>query len=93
MATKNSKDIRYKTARIVMEAGQVKTFKEIFKIIPKTVVAKDMRTNNNRMERLINNPAGFTFSEIDKIAKLIGCDYRKLRDLVEKAAGWLGRGS
>lgn len=88
MATKNGKkDVRYKTVRIVMDAAEIKAFKEIFKIIPKSVVAKDMHMNNNRMQSLIDSPGGFTFAEIDVMAKLFGCDYKKLRDLVEKGAG------
>lgn len=89
MVSKNGtkKDVRYKTVRIVMAAAEIKTFKDIFKIIPKSIVAKDMHTNNNRMERLINNPDGFTLAEINVLAKLFGCEYNKLRDLVEKGAG------
>lgn len=89
MATKNGKkDLRYQTANIVLQSNKViKQFKDIFKIIPKSIVSKDLRTNNNRMQSLIDNPGNFTYSEIAEIAGLIGCDYSKLRDLVEKAAG------
>lgn len=81
------KDHRYKTIKIVMEAGQIKNFKDIFKIIPKSVVGKDMHTNNNRMQRLIDHPGEFTMDEINRIAELIGCEYIALRQLAEKAAG------
>jgi hypothetical protein len=80
------KDHRYKTVKIVMEAGQIKNFKDIFKVIPKSIVGKDMHTNNNRMQRLINNPGSFTYDEINQMADLIGCEYILLRDLVEKGA-------
>lgn len=81
------KDPRYKTLKIVLDAGGVKAFKDIFKIIPKSIISKDMHTNNNRMQALIDNPGKFTYCEIAEIAGLIGCDYRQIRDLVEKAAG------
>lgn len=91
MATKNGikkKDERYKMVRIVMESTEgFKSFKEIFKLLPKSVVAKDMHMNNNRMQNLIDNPGDFTFNEIQEMAGLIGCKYDQLRDLVEKAAG------
>lgn len=81
------KDTRYKTVKIVLEVGQIKNFKDIFKIIPKSIVGKDMHTNNSRMQRLIDNPGEFTYDEIAEIARLIGCEYITLRDLVEKAVG------
>lgn len=89
MAAKNGKkDLRYQTVNIVLQSNKViKQLKDIFKILPKSIVSKDMHTNNNRMQSLIDNPSKFTFEEINKIAGLIGCDYIKLRDLVEKAAG------
>lgn len=92
MATKNGKkDLRYQTANIVLQSNKViKQFKDIFKIIPKSIVSKDLRTNNNRMQALIDNPGNFTYAEIAEIAGLIGCDYRQLRELVEKAAGLAG---
>jgi predicted nucleotidyltransferase len=83
------KDHSYKTVKIVMEAGQIKNFKDIFKIIPKSVVGKDMHTNNS-MQRLINNPGSFTYDEINQMADLIGCEYILLRDLVEKGARLVG---
>lgn len=89
MATKNGKkDLRYQTVKIVLQSNKViKQFKDIFKVIPKSIVAGDMRTNNNRMQSLIDNPGDFTFNEIREMAGLIGCKYDQLRDLVEKAAG------
>ncbi len=89
MALKNNKkDPRYQTVNIVLQSNKViKQFKDIFKIIPKSIVSKDMHTNNNRMQNLIDYPGNFTFEEIAEIAGLIGCEYGRLRDLVEKAAG------
>lgn len=84
------KDLRYKTLKIVLDAGGIKIFKDIFKVVPKSIISKDMHTNNNRMQALIDNPGNFTYCEIAEIAGLIGCDYRQLRDLVEKAAGLVG---
>lgn len=69
----------------MLAAGAIKSFKEIFTHLPKSVVAKDLRTNNNRMTKLIDEPADFTFKEIDKIAGMIGCDPKVLHELVAKA--------
>ena len=85
MATPNGKkDLRYTVVRYMLQANEIKTFKEIFKILPKSVVAKDLHTNNNRMTRLINDPDQFTLGEIRAMAKLMGVDYIVLLVLIDK---------
>lgn len=85
---KNGKDPRYRTLNIVLQSNQIiRQFKDIFKIMPKSVIAKDMHMNNNRMQALIDNPGDYTFAEIKIMADLIGCEYGVLRNLVEKSAG------
>src|SRR5690349_13771805 len=80
-----AKDHRYRTVRVMLNArGGIKSFKEIFKILPRSVMAQNMHTNNNRFYRLVLNPGDFTINEIRQMARLIGCKYEKLRDLVEK---------
>lgn len=71
------KDPRYLAVKYLLKKGEIKTFKDIFKHIPKTVVAGDMHTNNARMTRLINNPENFTLDELQTLADLIGYDYKK----------------
>jgi len=78
------KDPRYKTLRIVINAGGIKSFRDLFKVVPRSVVAGDLGTNNNRFYRLVLNPGDFTFNEIRQMAKLIGCKYEQLRELVER---------
>lgn len=86
MAAKNGKkDPRYKVANIMINAGAIKSFKDIFVHLPKTVVAKDLRTNNNRMTRLIEDPKDFRFAEVATIAKLIGIDFMTLAGMIAKA--------
>lgn len=85
MATKNGKkDPRYKTVNILINAGAIKSFKEIFVHLPKTVVAKDLHMNNNRMSRLIEEPKDFTFKDIATIAKLAGIDFMTLAGMIAK---------
>jgi hypothetical protein len=80
------KDRRYTVVKLMLDAKKspIKIFKHIFDHIPKTVVASDMHTNNNRMQGLIDNPLGFTLEEIDRIAGLIGCPADKLVKLIRK---------
>lgn len=84
MAAKNKKDPRYKVINIMIKAGAIKSFKDIFVHLPKTVVAKDLHMNNNRMTRLIEKPGGFTFEDIATIAKLVGIDFMTLAGMIAK---------
>ncbi len=72
------KDPRYDTVRGLLEAGAIKKFSDIFDWIPKTIVRVDIRTNSKRINKLAENPAGFTLNEIYEIASLIGFDHKKL---------------
>lgn len=72
------KDPRYDTIKGLLQAGAIVRFTDIFAWIPYTVVAKDLHTNNNRMKKMIANPEEFQMKDINTIAKLIGCDPKKL---------------
>jgi hypothetical protein len=50
-------DSRYEIIRVLIEAGNIKSFAEIFRYIPKTVVYRDLGVNFNRFSRAIINPA------------------------------------
>jgi hypothetical protein len=72
------KDNRYNIARIFIEKGEIKTIAQIFDYIPKSVVSHEIRTNNNRFTRLINDPIEFKLIELSKIAKAIGVETKVL---------------
>jgi len=72
------KDNRYNIARIFIEKGEIKTIAQIFDYIPKSVVSHEIRTNNNRFTRLINDPLEFKLIELSKIAKAIGVETKVL---------------
>lgn len=68
------KDNRYNVVRILLEKGEIKTIVQIFQYIPKSVVSKEIKTNNNRFTRLIKDPQRFKLSELTKIAGAIGIE-------------------
>ena len=72
------KDNRYNIARIFIEKGEIKTIAQIFDYIPKSVVSHEIKTNNNRFTRLINDPLEFKLIELSKIAKAIGIETKVL---------------
>jgi hypothetical protein len=74
----NPRDPRYDTIKGLLQAGAIVRFTDIFDWIPPTVVAKDLHTNGTRLKRMIKNPEEFQMKDINTIAKLIGCDPRKL---------------
>jgi hypothetical protein len=72
------KDNRYNIARIFIEKGEITTIGQIFDYIPKSVVSHELRTNNNRFTRLINDPLEFKLIELSKIARAIGIETKVL---------------
>jgi plasmid maintenance system antidote protein VapI len=66
----------------MIKAKSFNTFADIFKIIPRTIVAKDMGLNNNRMKELVKYPMQIKPIEIDKMASLFGCTAEQLKKLI-----------
>jgi len=70
------KDHRYKLLKILFQGGDIKTFSDIYKYIPKTVIKEDIGTSGTRMDRLMKDPSGFRLQELNRLAGLIGCDVK-----------------
>lgn len=79
------KDRRYNALKSYIDSGAIKSFTEIFDIIPKTVIVKDSGINYVRLTNKITNPEKFTVKDIVMISQLIGIDSRKLYDLIALA--------
>jgi len=75
------KDPRYKAVKILIEGKHITEFKEIFIHVPKTIMAHDLGTNNNRMTRLITHVDQFTLSELYRISSLLDVDYKVIFNL------------
>ena len=80
------KDRRYNALKAYIDSGAIKSFTEIFDIIPKTTIVRDTGINYLRLTNKINNPEKFTVKDILSISQLIGVDSRKLYDLIALAA-------
>ncbi|NCU04689.1 MAG: hypothetical protein GXC73_11950 [Chitinophagaceae bacterium] len=79
------KDKRYSALKAYIDSGGIKSFAEVFDIVPKSVFVKDSGINYVRLMNKINNPEKFTVKDILLLAELIGIDCRKLFDLIAKA--------
>ena len=78
------KDRRYKLAKNQINDGHVKVFREIFDIIPKTVVHKDLKIHNQRFNDLLGDVSDFKLKEFYQIADLIEVDKKLILDLAHK---------
>jgi hypothetical protein len=76
------RDPRYMAVKILIEGRHITEFKQIFTHVPKTIMAHDLGTNNNRMTRLITNVDQFTLGQLYKISELLDVDYKTIFDLV-----------
>jgi len=88
---KHKRDHRYDLIKPMIESGKILSFNDIFKYIPKTVVAKDLGKKVDRFNTLMSRVEEFmlsdlsiiaTFFEIDEddIIKLIMIDYKKNKE-------------
>lgn len=60
------KDGRYRNIKLLFKKDQIHRFSEIFspQLLPKTVLAKDLKKNNNTINRLIRSPGGFKIKDV-----------------------------
>ena len=84
-------DTRYHAAKTYIESGSIKGYKEIFDIIPKSVIVRDSGINYVRLTNKILHPDKFSVKDILTISKLIGIDSRRLYDLIAQAIEKPGR--
>jgi hypothetical protein len=77
-----TKDKRYTTVKNLISGGYIKTFREIFDTIPKSVVARDLGINNVRFSSLLNNIQKFIVKDLFRIAELLEVDEKAVLDLL-----------
>lgn len=58
------RDKRYKTVKFLIEGGHVNEFNQIFDHIPKSVVANDLGTNYNRLNKLVSHVDFFVLKDL-----------------------------
>jgi hypothetical protein len=69
-----AKDRRYAAVKNLITTGYIKSFRDIFDIIPKSVVARDLGMNNVRFTALMANVDKFLLKDIFLIASFIEVD-------------------
>lgn len=65
------KDKRYINAKNLILGGHIKTFRELFDAVPKTVIAQDLGINNVRFNDIMNDVGRFFIKDMFKLAELM----------------------
>lgn len=74
-------DPRYIAAKRMVEQGDINTFNQLFSIIPKSIVAADLGTQNVRFTTLMNHIERFTLQELFMLSKLFSLDEKAILEL------------
>ena len=78
------RDERYTTVKHLIETGYIKSFRDMFPTIRKSVVARDLGMNNGRFTRLMNNVKKFTLDELYRLAVFLEIDEKKMLELTHE---------
>jgi hypothetical protein len=68
------KDPRYKAIKSLIESKGIQELKDIFTIVPLSVVKQDMKINYNTLRRRVNNAGTLTAKDIIVMASLFEVD-------------------
>jgi hypothetical protein len=77
-----SKDRRYTIVKNLITAGYIKTFREVFETLPKSIMARDLGMNNTRFTNLMNNVDGFFLRDIIRMAVLLEISETTMYELI-----------
>lgn len=69
-----TKDRRYKAVKGLIETNNIKSFEDLFDVIPPTVVRKDLRLNDKSMTLRLTKSESFSMKDLLRLAELIECD-------------------
>jgi len=78
-----NRDPRYSLIKPMIIGGKIVSFNDIFKFIPKTVVATDLGKKVDRFTELMHRVEGFTLEELFMIAKFCDLDESEMLKLAE----------
>ena len=65
---------KYEKAKLLFDKGLINNFKELFDILPYSVIAKKINTNHLRLKGKLESPMTLKLYEIKAIAELINID-------------------
>lgn len=77
-----TKDKRYIIVKNLIESGHIKRFRDIFDVLPKSIIYKDLGMNNERFSNLMSHVELFLLNDLFRIADLIEVEKSKLLEIV-----------
>lgn len=77
-----NRDDRYDLIKPMLSEGKINSFNDIFKYIPKTIVAKDLGKKVDRFTELMHNVEEFTVEELFTIANFCSLDEVQMLNLM-----------
>ncbi len=75
-------DKRYTAVQGVIETGKINRFREIFDILPKSVMAQDLGQNYRSFVGKVGSPERFTMKDVINMGRLIDVAPSKLVELI-----------
>lgn len=75
---------RIEAIHLLIEKGVIKTWQEIFKYIPRSVVASALGINNNRMKDLVADPSPISLMHLSQIASFLKVKFTLIAELAHK---------
>ncbi len=75
-------EARFAALKVTIESGNLKTFQQIFQIVPKTVVKEKLGYNYTSFSRKVSDPTQFSVEELRSLAKLFQIDTRLLLEQI-----------
>jgi len=79
-----SRDKRYGLIQVNYDKGNIKSFKDIFNYVPKSVIARDLGTRVRRFNKMIDKMENVTLKELSMIATFCEIDEAIMFHLAEK---------
>lgn len=76
------KDKRYTVVKNLIDSGHITLFTQIFDILPKSVVYKDLGMNNARFTNLMENVELFVVNDLFRIADLVEIPRMKILEII-----------
>lgn len=77
-----SADDRYSNVKYDIDAGRITCLEEIFRRIPKTVVANALGKKVDRFTVMVQTPDHFRLSDVRKMSILFGVSYLKMFTII-----------
>jgi hypothetical protein len=86
----------YRIAKKLIETGEINRLEDLFPVVSKTTIARDLKLRPAKFNEYINNTGLFSLYEIEALANLIGIDYNTMYNIIlqqyfqQKAAKEMG---